>query len=147
MAPHAKLLLERDEQTGRLRLRVEGSKVVLLVGLAALGLLAYGLAGTARRVVVGYGAYEGTVVRIERGASSRWFGDDSSRTSRLIIRRPDGREITRYASEHGLATSRIEQGDYVVKDTGLFRPPRARDKQSVPEILEEIRHTYPRQGH
>lgn len=133
------LLLEKDDRTGRLSLRIRGSRVVVVIGPIALAVLLPRVSVVAWRLAVGYGTDEGTVVRIERDGFSRWFDDGSHATMRLTVRTPDGRRITRYADEYDLLRNRIEEGDTIIKDAGFGNAPRCPDKKSIPQLLEEAR--------
>lgn len=139
----AKLLLEKDDRTGKRRLRIEGNPAVLAVGLVVLGVLAYGVGVTVHRVVISYGAYEGTVLGMEPDWFSSWFGDETHPTTRLAIRTPDGREITRFAGDYSLSMNRITIGDYIQKDSGFFKAPVARKKKSFPQMLDEMKKKHP----
>ncbi len=139
----AELLLEKDDRTGRLRFRTRGNRLLVLFGLVVVGVLLYGLVMTGYRVAISYGAYEGTVVALDRDWLSTWFGDDTTPKTQLTIQTPAGDRIRRYASDHMLEMNRIEIGDYVVKRPGFFEPPRPRDKQTLPEMLEQFKQDHP----
>ncbi len=136
--PRTLVLLERDDETGRLRLSVRGSKLLLLVTVVILGLLIFGIVVTGYRPIVNYGAYEGRVVKIENDWVAGWFESDISTNSRLTLETPGGDTIVRVVDDRVIAFNRIEVGDTIRKERGFANHPRPVGKKTYSELLDEL---------
>ena len=132
------VLLERDDDTGRLRLSVRGSKLLLLVTVVILGLLIFGIVVTGYRPIFSYGAYEGRVLKIEDDWVAGWFESDISTNSRLTIETPKGDTIVRVVDDRVIAFNRIEVGDTIRKERGFANHPRPLGKKTYSELMDEL---------
>lgn len=139
----ANIFLEKDDVTGRLRLRREGNIFVLIIGLAAIGVVVFALGSLLHRTIVGIAPYEGTVMEINGDWLTSWFGGDMSETQQIIVERPDGKILTRYADKYALFMNSVEVGDYVVKAKGFGKTPRPRDKETARELMKRLRQEHP----
>jgi hypothetical protein len=85
-----------------------------------------------------YLPYNGEVIAITRSWTD-WLVFEHDDQEHLVIRTPDGDTIDRIVSMQTRSLQRIEVGDYVVKDRGMSRKVRPRDKMTVQEIRDMSR--------
>ena len=128
-------ILYKDSAAGR-KWRFYGSLFAVLILLFALIWL-FLVTKTAIKLAWDYYyPYEGRVLKIE----TRWYDHipfEFMTWEHLVIETPDGKIIDRLVSMEIRFPSRIQTGDYVIKEKGFRNTVRPRDKKTTQELLEE----------
>jgi hypothetical protein len=142
----ASIAIDKDRQSGKLSIVVKGNPLVATIGLAALVLLITVLANSAVRFVQSYGAYEGTVVSIERDWMSILLRDEGFVHKKVTIRAHDDTILKRFISEYVVSFHRIEIGDVIHKETGFFKKAYGKNKKSLYQMKKDVEEIQKKMG-